>query len=78
LIKRRSYTDCPLFIYVILFATAIPAERYTNENTFLFINPNVNKKIHVKDFTGMIYWKVNDNGYCAPYREEKPLQNIVE
>jgi len=73
--------DCNLFlnnkfkcVSAILLTTAL-GEKYTNENTFLFINPFAQQKIHESSFPGLIYWKANKKGNYAPYRKGRVLKS---
>lgn len=79
---NKELLDCNLFlneefkcVSAILLATTPPGKRYTNANTFLFVNPNARNKIYVKDFFGIVYWKANKEGYYSPYRKGKSLTN---
>ena len=68
-----SPIDCNLFcteefrcVSGIIFSDADLYDEYTTQNTWLFINPFADVKIHKKDFSGMIYWSADGNGDYTP------------
>lgn len=50
----------------IIFTDADMNEFYNLKNTYLFINPFADKKINVKDFRNLIYWKKNNKNEYIP------------
>ena len=50
----------------ILFTDADMNEFYNSKNTYLFLNPYADKKIKVKDFKNLVYWKINSKNEYIP------------
>lgn len=50
------------FISAIIYNTASWDEKYSEENTVLFLNPYAKNKITVEDFKNMKCWIYNNKG----------------
>ena len=80
--------DCNIFcnsdyncVSGIIFSTASLDEKYSKNNTFLFINPYAKNKIKACDFPNMIYWraKKEKNGYIyLPRYKGKNLNKYLK
>lgn len=79
--------DCNIFcnndyscISAIIFSTADLTEHYTENNTFLFINPYANNKIYANKFSNLIYWKVqkvNNEYFYFPRYKGRNLNDML-
>lgn len=58
----------------VLLAAA-PDERYTMDNTFLFLNPFAENRLPPSAFQGLVYWDSTSDGtkYC-PWHDGKPIK----
>lgn len=55
----------------VLFSSADLYEEYTNQNTWLFINPYAINKITKKDFGNITYWAVDENMMYRAYQTDR-------
>ncbi len=84
IIKKHNNADinCNLFassdyncVSAIIYTTANLDERYTTDNTFLFINPTAVNKIRANKFSNMIYWRKNKRGEYIPRSHGKDMNH---
>ena len=66
-----------IYISGIIFTDADTNEFYSYQNTYLFLNPYANKKIKVKDFKDLIYWKKNNKNEYIPRHNGKDYWNRI-
>ena len=61
---------CPDFqcVSAILLAT-MSTDKYSSQNTFLFVNPFAKTPIDPKRFGDIVYWKENSSNEYRPYRD---------
>lgn len=68
----------PEFKYVSGVLLAVSrGEEYTCDNTFFFLNPFSKNEINTDYFNGIVYWKVNAEGYYQPYQNGKSLAHDI-
>ena len=61
----------------VIFTDADTNEYYDLENTILFLNPYADKKIKVKDFKNIIYWKKSNMNEYIPRYNGKDYWNRI-
>lgn len=57
----------------IIFSTANIYEKYTLNNTFLFLNPYAENQIDINDFKNIIYWRCNEKNEYIPMKNNVNL-----
>lgn len=73
---NKEDIDCNVFrneeyccVSGIIVSAANLDEEYTNENTWLFVNPNAQIKINPNDFPNMVYWDLYSECEYGPYKD---------
>lgn len=77
--KDKKIETCNIFyddnfskIDAIIISYSTLSTNYNLNNTFMYLNPKSQRKVKIKDFKNIVYWKLKD-GYYAPYKNYKQI-----